>query len=72
MPEITAQTFDSEGWLHSGDVAQLNPNGTLKIIDRAKSIFKLQQGEYVAPEKIEYLYNQTPLIAQSLVHGDSV
>jgi len=38
------------------------PNGAIKIIDRAKSIFKLAQGEYIAPEKLENLYVQSAFI----------
>ena len=55
-PEKTAEAFDDEGWFHSGDVAEVRPDGSLRIIDRAKNIFKLVQGEYIAPEKLENIF----------------
>lgn len=53
--EKTTQAFHND-WLLSGDVGLVKPNGALKIIDRAKNIFKLSQGEYIAPEKLENIY----------------
>lgn len=46
--------------------------GTLKIIDRKKHIFKLAQGEYISPEKIENIYIRSEPVAQLYVHGDSL
>uniref|UniRef100_A0A3Q1IXW9 Long-chain-fatty-acid--CoA ligase n=1 Tax=Anabas testudineus TaxID=64144 RepID=A0A3Q1IXW9_ANATE len=71
-PEKTAEAIDADGWVHTGDIGKWLPNGTLKIVDRKKHIFKLAQGEYIAPEKIEGVYLRSDALAQVFVHGDSL
>lgn len=70
--EKTKEAITEDGWLRTGDVGALVPGSlALKIIDRRKNIFKLQQGEYVAPEKVENIYMKSNLLAELFLHGDS-
>lgn len=72
MPEITKDTITPDGWLKTGDIGQILPNNLyFKIIDRKKNIFKLQQGEYVAPDKVENIYLKYRLLTELFVHGES-
>jgi len=70
-PVNTKDAFTEDGWLRSGDVAQINPNGSIEIIDRAKNIFKTSFGEYVAPEKLERIFIQSLWLSQVWIYGDS-
>lgn len=73
MPEETAKAMDSDGWFQTGDIARLDGKGHLYIIDRLKNFFKLAQGEYISPERVENTYLAScPLLQQIYVHGDSL
>ncbi|KAK2603832.1 medium-chain fatty acid-CoA ligase faa2 [Conoideocrella luteorostrata] len=70
--EENKKTIESDGWFHTGDVAMIDELGRFTIIDRKKSVLKLAQGEYVAPERLENVYAANcGLIANAFVHGDS-
>ena len=72
--ENTNLAVDKDGWFHSGDVGMILPEhgNAVKIIDRVKNIFKLQQGEYVAPEKLENILEKCKYVEQVFVYGDSL
>ncbi|PVU98545.1 hypothetical protein BB559_001510 [Furculomyces boomerangus] len=69
--EKTDETLVDTYWIATGDIGMINENGTISIIDRKKSLFKLSQGEYISPEKVENVLNTHPLILQSFVSGIS-
>lgn len=71
-PGKTEEALDADKWLHTGDIGTWLPNGTLKIIDRKKHIFKLSQGEYIAPEKIESIYSKSHFVSQIFIYGESL
>lgn len=71
-PELTKDALDEDGWVHTGDVGEWDERGRLKIIDRKKNIFKLAQGEYISPEKVENIIVRNKYIAQAYVEGNSV
>jgi long-chain acyl-CoA synthetase len=55
----TAESFDEDGWFHSGDIAIFTPDGCIKIVDRLKNLVKLKGGEYIAIESMEKEYSKS-------------
>ncbi|AEI48347.1 AMP-binding protein [Runella slithyformis] len=68
-PKMTAETIDEEGWIHTGDVGELDSEGYLKITGRVKEMYKTSKGEYVAPAQIEFGFADNKLIDQICVVG---
>jgi len=60
-----------DGWMHTGDVGRINPNGTLSIIDRKKNLFKTAYGEYIPVNKVEDCYGKAAASNQCYVYGNS-
>jgi long-chain acyl-CoA synthetase len=69
-PEKTAETIDSEGWLHTGDVGEIDSEGYLRIVDRKKELIITSGGKNISPANLEALLKQHPLIGQACVIGD--
>lgn len=70
----TAEDFFDEGgkrWFRTGDVGEMFPDGSVKIIDRKKDLVKLQLGEYVSLGKVESQLKTHPLVENICVYGDS-
>jgi long-chain acyl-CoA synthetase len=69
-PEETARCITEDGWLRTGDIGHLDPDGYLYVTDRKKELFKTSGGKYVAPQPIEDQLRGQPLIAEAVCLGN--
>ncbi|WP_108667629.1 AMP-dependent synthetase/ligase [Euzebya rosea] len=69
-PERTAESFDDDGWLHTGDIGQFDDEGYLSIVDRKKELIITAGGKNVSPANIEAMLKSLPLVGQACVIGD--
>lgn len=70
-PDLTAQVIDGDGWFHTGDIGQFEPEGQLRITGRKKEIFKTSLGKYIAPELLENKIKESPFIDNLMVVGEN-
>jgi long-chain acyl-CoA synthetase len=71
LDEATAEALDADGWLHTGDIGEVDADGFLRITDRKKDLIKTSGGKYVAPGPIETSFPVLcGLASQFIVHGD--
>lgn len=69
-PEKTADTIDSDGWLHSGDIGEIDDEGYLRIVDRKKELIITAGGKNISPANLEAALKTVPLIGQAAAIGD--
>jgi long-chain acyl-CoA synthetase len=72
LPDETAAVFTEDGFLRTGDIGELDPDGYLRVTDRKKDLIKTSNGKYVAPSHLEGLFKSLcPYTSQALVIGQS-
>jgi len=69
-PELTMATVDADGWMHTGDIGELDGEGFLKIVDRKKELIITSGGKNISPALVEYELQRHPLVGQACAIGD--
>jgi long-chain acyl-CoA synthetase len=68
-PEATAEVL-RDGWLYTGDIGEIDPDGYIRITDRKKDIIVNSGGDNLSPQRVESFLTLQPEISQAMVHGD--
>ena len=70
IPTATAEVLDADGWLHTGDIAEIDDDGFVKITDRKKDIIVTAGGKNIAPQNLENDLKASKYVSQAIVVGD--
>ena len=69
-PEATSGLIDDDGWVHTGDIGELDDDGFLRVVDRKKEMIITSSGKNIAPSNIENLLKESPVIGHALAFGE--
>jgi long-chain acyl-CoA synthetase len=68
-PDATAAVLEPDGWLHTGDIGEIDGKGFLRITDRKREVFKTDTGKWISPARIESAIKRSIYVAQAMVVG---
>jgi long-chain acyl-CoA synthetase len=69
-PEATAELIDADGWVHTGDIGEIDADGFVKVVDRKKELIITSAGKNIAPSNIENMLKESPLVGHALAYGE--
>jgi len=69
-PDKTAEALDADGWLHTGDIGEIDEDGYIKIVDRKKELIITAGGKNISPANLEAALKMIPLVGQACAIGD--
>lgn len=69
--DATRQLIDADGWVHTGDIGEMDEDGFVKVVDRKKEMIITSSGKNIAPSNIENYLKESPIVGHALVFGES-